>query len=269
MTIRGHGEGSDSITTELVATLAREILADANLAIKSMRIQSLWASATEATFYFDTELQGKDVDFSRLREADLPISSTTPSFWIDAVLHNALQLQDLSLSVKDEHLPDMIPTSWTPSFALKSFQLLHSKLSASLMTTLLFTSTTILTSLKFTVVSLSESQSTLESLDWPSLLQTLSTCLPSLTHWKFKLLSFGTTAVKFPELSKQKLDEGFRQGLEVFVKGKKERGDERIGHVGYEGEGAGRQWCAWMALHLLHPPPSFDSDSTESMESEE
>jgi hypothetical protein len=36
------------------------------------------------------------------------------------------------------------------------------------------------------------------------------------------------------------MPEDCREGLDVFVKGKRERGDERIRHVRYKGDDAGR-----------------------------
>jgi hypothetical protein len=70
ITIRGHVPNSETLTIQPIATLARDILADANLAVTSLRMNNRRASATEATFQFDTKYQGKHANFSRLREAD-------------------------------------------------------------------------------------------------------------------------------------------------------------------------------------------------------
>jgi hypothetical protein len=271
MTIRDHREGSKMITTVPVATLARDIIIDADLAITFFCMQSLWASVTEAVFHFDPQYQRKNAGFSRLREADVPIYPNTPAFWTDAVFRHAPQLQDLELYIPlEQPLPNTpptswifsntLPTSWTPPFALTSLKLSHCGISAPLIFSILSTSHSSLQSLTFFVVTLvpslpdtstSASASTsvvpnpLETSasapsDWQSLLRTLSTSLPSLTYWELKLLSSGNTPVKFPSLSKDNMPEECREGLDVFVKGKRERGDERIRHVRYKGDDAGR-----------------------------
>lgn len=232
--IRDYRSGNATAGPEPAAALARDILDGANLAVISICIHKESQSVMEATVHLSPQHQGQGVEFSMLSSAELCLASYAESYWSKRLFYHAPNLKDLKLSFDKpwsaQH--DSMLSAGRPILKLTQLDFSMSTLPAPIVLTILANSKHSLTSVSFRLTKLSKGST------WRELLSSIGSDFPNLTSFHLKFLSEEESgAIKFQGLSKDKVEDEYRSGLELFERGPQD--NRRISWVRYEGPGAG------------------------------
>ncbi|KAF2725460.1 hypothetical protein K431DRAFT_280833 [Polychaeton citri CBS 116435] len=178
--------------------------------------------------------QGQGIGFSTLRSAKLCLTSNIDLYWLEQVLCNAPNLEDLQLSVANlwDH---MLPADGLSS-NLKQLDLSSATLQTRNVLSVLANSKDSLTGISLRHITLSQGQGS----SWRELLSMVGNDYPRLTSFHVMALKEGTTNstnVNFLGFDKNAVAEENRSGLRAVEKG--HAGNRRLTRVQYDGPNAG------------------------------
>jgi hypothetical protein len=231
ITIRDFHGGNVACDPGPCATLAKDLLDSAGMAIKSFdfRTDSNSYGALEMTFTFCPEDQGRDVELAKLQSAKFILTRNVGSYWQEQTLcaTNPLNLTIAYAEPRpDAHAPFVTGMS-APKLA--SLDMVRREVSSRAVLDLIANSHTCLKSISFYMVTLKDSTS------WYPLLSQIAHDCRSLSSFKLSLLSIAsreTPSVKF-RINKESVAEQDRESLEITEKGPKDQ--RRVNAVRYNG----------------------------------
>ncbi|KAI0140470.1 hypothetical protein GGR57DRAFT_488129 [Xylariaceae sp. FL1272] len=220
------------------ASLARDILDGADLAMTSFSLRAESSHITIVAAELSPAHQGHNMGFSLLKKAELICRETFQSYWANQLLYHAPALEELSLSF---WRPSIMRTPETPPVLdsalpkLKKLELFSGGLSARNILAILSNSKQSLTGISVRLFTL------LGNATWAELLSRICDEFPHLA-W-FKLTSIGEHStsgrrvVAFPGLDKDSVvGEPHRNMLKLLKRGPAD--NQRISGVEYDGPNA-------------------------------
>ncbi|KFY07831.1 hypothetical protein V492_06785 [Pseudogymnoascus sp. VKM F-4246] len=219
---------------EVAATLARNILNGADLAVTTFILRKGSPMTTIVTAELSAEHQGQGIGFSILRKADLCLNQNLNSYWADRILLHAPALKELSLYFWQPpnlsyNLPIVLEDKICPS--LEKLELHSATLSAPTIMAMLGRSTQSLTGISFSMITLNNNST------WAELLSRIGNEFPHLTWFKFFVLSEGWSRITFLDLEDSVAIEPYKTGL-IMPRKPNPDGTKRISRVEYGGPDA-------------------------------
>lgn len=132
VTVRDYRFGDRLCSPEPAAKLAKDILDGTGLSIVSIRLHYPKHSVTEMVFRLSPQHQGKNMETTLLRSAELNLGTgTAVSWWTEQILYHAPKFEELELLYSSCRNPwDQMFTHGQPTVQLKRFELWKSRLSA-------------------------------------------------------------------------------------------------------------------------------------------
>lgn len=231
------------------ASIARDLIEGADVAITSVTIKhieqehasattafdeftnSRWSPAIkEAVFQLTYGVKAQSTDFSLLHSAHLCLEQGAKSYWLEKVFYEAKGLNDLTLVVYGQWNPSILASRVIPR--LSEFTLRGATISAEQLLALLVVSKETLTHICFRAVELHERST------WHEVLSFIANEYSALTS--FTLIGLreevnSHSSIDFHKLDQTNIPEECRPGLRMEVR----RPEKRTVRVFYNGPSAG------------------------------
>jgi hypothetical protein len=234
ITIRDFHGGNVGCDPQPCAALARDLLEDVGMAVKSFafRRDANSYGALEMTLNFFPEDQGQNVGMAKLQSAQFILTRNFGSYWQEQVL-GAADPFNLTIAYAEPQ-PDVDApfTVGTLAPKLTSLELVRREVSVKAVLDLISNSQKCLQSISFHMVRLVDDTS------WRPLLLQIADEFCGLSSFKLGLLSIAsrkTPSVKF-QIRKDSVAEQDREGLEITERGPEN--ERRVVAVRYNGQNA-------------------------------
>jgi hypothetical protein len=234
ITIRDFRGGNVACGPQPCAALARDLLEDVGMAVKSFafRRDANSYGALEMTLNFFPEDQGQNVGLAKLQSAQFILTRNVGSYWQEQVLGAADPIKLTIACAEPQPDADAPFTVGMPAPRLVSLEIVRRDVSVKAVLDLISNSHECLQSISFHMVRLVNDTS------WRPLLSQIAHECCGLSSFKLGLLSIATRetpSVKF-QICKDSVAEQAQEGLEITERGPKN--ERRVVAVRYNGKDA-------------------------------